>query len=122
MKLADQDKQPQTEIQTTILVIDGLPYIQCLLPSETTLMNSMVHCSACLQSNNCVSCANAFNLSVLSAQNDNLMSAQKTLLLDHQQLGHISIDNLHTLYHCVEDNSLLVDKDCHLCHGKLYNY
>jgi len=54
-------------------------------------------------------------LSILSAQNDNLTSAQKALLLDHQRLGHINVEHLRTLYRCTTENPSIIDKDCRSC-------
>jgi len=56
--------------------------------------------------NDCESCKHDYNLSVLDPTNENLMSAQKALLLDHFCLGHIGIDHLHSLYQNTLDQEL----------------
>jgi len=66
----------------------------------------------------CAKCSHAFNLSVLSPHNENLTTAQKGLLLDHQRLGHIGIDHLCTLYHCPTMSiapTSIVEADCTAC-------
>jgi hypothetical protein len=40
----------------------------------------------------------AFNMEVLSNENQNLTKAQKELLLDHQRLGHINMQTIQRLY------------------------
>jgi len=84
LKLADNDKVAQMEVQTTIFVFDGLPYIQIILKQNQITVPKSHTCSSCAHQLDCASCATANNLSVLSAQNDNLTSAQKSLLLHHQ--------------------------------------
>ena len=39
---------------------------------------------------------------VLSTSNENLTTAQKHLLLDHQRLGHLNMRQIQNLYHCHE--------------------
>jgi len=77
-----------------ISTLDGLPYLQ-MVPVDA------VHCTNCVNLvATCESCKHAHNLSLLDPLNENLMSAQKALLLDHFRLGHIGIDHLRTLYRC----------------------
>jgi len=94
-KLANTEEGEQTQLNTSISVLDGLPYIQ-ILPSFPKEMPGQ--CVSCSHTTSCQSCAHAYNLSVLLAQNDNLMFAQKVLLLDHQHLGHINVEHLRMLY------------------------
>ena len=110
MKLASDKKGEVPEIQMEISVLDGLPYMQAIPIDKSTVSN----CSACVKPE-CHECQHAFHLNVLSEQNDNLSSAQKVLLLDHQRLGHIHIDHLRTLYRCGLSLPSIDDTECKPC-------
>ena len=53
-------------------------------------------------------------LDILDEDNENLTPAQKTLLLDHQRLGHINMQHLQTLYtdHRIDCDFDGCSKDC----------
>jgi len=109
MKVASAEKGETQEVRMPISVLDGLPYLQGFLPTESLTAFSCHSCSS--KSSTCESCAHAYNLSILDPTNENLTSAQKALLLDHFRLGHLGIDHLRTLYRC----SSSTDQDCISC-------
>jgi len=87
-----------------ISTMDGLPYLK-----GTQQNKESGSCHSCaIISTACNECHHAYNLSILDPTNENLMSAQKALLLDHFRLGHISIEHLRTLYQCPTDQRMLM--------------
>jgi len=79
MKLAFDKKGEVPEIQMEISVLDGLPYMQAILIDQSTVSN----CLACVTPK-FHKCQHVFHLNVLSEQHENVSSAQKALLRDHQ--------------------------------------
>jgi len=94
LHLAPDSTDSSQSLTVPISALDGLPYIPGLpspLPDAAPCSSGSCHCA---------SCSHAYNLSILSPENENLTAAQKSLLLDHHRLGHIGLDHLRTLYRC----------------------
>jgi hypothetical protein len=86
-----EDSAAVSKLEIPISTFDNLPHFQASPPScersspETPACENK-HCPACQ--------LHAFNMEVLSNENQNLTKAQKELLLDHQRLGHINMQTI----------------------------
>ena len=109
--LLNNDQKEEARIEAPISTFDNLPYIVAQSyqtsisdtdDNSTTVTDVSAPCNECGTTCTCNQISTNFDamyhMEVLSDSNENLTSAQKELLLDHQRLGHIHMAHLQDLY------------------------
>jgi hypothetical protein len=86
-----EDSAAVSKLEIPISTFDNLPHFQAAPPSCERISPEAPAC----ENKHCPACqVHAFNMEVLSNENQNLTKALKELLLDHQRLGHINMQTI----------------------------
>jgi hypothetical protein len=100
-----EDSAMLSKLEIPISTFDNLPHFCASLPSYEGPSPETPACG----NKKCPACqVHAFNMEVISNENQNLTKAQKELLFDHQQLGHI---NMCTIQHLCQDHEVECEFD-----------
>jgi hypothetical protein len=90
-----EDSTAVSKLEIPISTFDNLPHFRATPPSCERISPEAPAC----ENKHCPNCqVHAFNMEVLSNENQNLTKPHKELLLDHQRLGHINMQTIKRLY------------------------